>query len=57
MMTYTIDCIATGRGWRYRVTLWCGRVAYHGQSTYERHADAMRAATRTGAKENNDADR
>jgi hypothetical protein len=50
-MTYTIDCIGTNAGWRYRVTLWCGRVAYNGGRTYERHQDAERAAKATGATE------
>jgi hypothetical protein len=50
-MTYTIDCIGTARGWRYRVTLWCGRAAYHGQRDYERYQDAERAAKATGATE------
>ena len=48
-LKYTIDCIGTNRGWRYRVTLWCGRVAYNGQRDYERHQDAERAARATGA--------
>jgi len=51
-LKYTIDCIGTGRGWRYRVTLWCGRVAYNGQRDYERHQDAERAAKATGATAN-----
>jgi len=50
-MNYTIECISTNAGWRYRVTLWCGRVAYTGQRTYERQQDARRAAEATGAKE------
>jgi hypothetical protein len=49
-MTYTIECIGTNAGWRYRVTLWCGRVAYQGQRNYERHQDAERAAKATGAQ-------
>ena len=48
-MTYSIDCIGCDNGWRYRVTLWCGRVAYVGNRTYERHQDAERAAKATGA--------
>jgi hypothetical protein len=48
-MTYTIDCIGTNRGWRYRVTLWQGRAVYYGQRNYERHQDAERAAKATGA--------
>jgi len=48
-MKYTIDCIGTNRGWRYRVTLWCGSVTYNGQRSYERHQDAERAAKATGA--------
>ena len=48
-MKYTIDCIGTNAGWRYRVTLWCGRVAYVGNRTYERMQDAERAAKATGA--------
>ncbi len=52
-MEYTIDYIVTNRGWRYRVTLWRGRVAYHGQRDYERYQDAERAAKATGATERN----
>jgi hypothetical protein len=48
-MKYTIDCIGTNDGWKYRVTLWCGLVRYNGQRTYERHQDAVRAAKSTGA--------
>jgi hypothetical protein len=48
-MKATIDCVGTNAGWRYRVTLWVGRVAYIGQRTYEREADAMRAAKASGA--------
>lgn len=50
-LTYTIDCVGTNAGWRYRVTMWCGRVAYIGQRTYKRHQDAERAAKATGAAE------
>ena len=49
-MKYTIACIGCNNGWRYRVTLWCGRVSYEGQRTYERHQDAERAAKATGAE-------
>lgn len=48
-LTATIDCIGTDVGWKYRVTLWCGKVAYIGQRTYERYQDAQNAATRSGA--------
>lgn len=48
-MTYTIDCINSNAGYKYRVTLWCGRVAYIGQRYYARHQDAERAAKATGA--------
>lgn len=50
-MTYSIQCVGTNAGWRYRVTLWVGRVAYVGQRTYERHGDAMKAAKASGATE------
>lgn len=50
-MKYTIDCVGINRGWRYRVTLWCGRVAYKGQHDYARKQDAERAAKATGATE------
>lgn len=50
-MTYTIESVVTGRGLRYRIMLWCGRVCYVGQRTYERRTDAERAAKRTGAQE------
>lgn len=52
-MKYTIDCIGTDEGWRYRVTLWCGRVCYNGKSTYERYKDAERSAKATGATAKN----
>lgn len=48
-MEYTIDCVGTNAGFRYRVTLWCGRVCYHGQRSYARHQDAEKAAKATGA--------
>lgn len=48
-MTYTIDCILTNRGPRYRVALWCGRVCYQGMRDYAQHGDAVKAAKRTGA--------
>ena len=48
-MDYSINCVGTSRGWRYRVVLWCGRVAYVGQRDYARHQDAERAAKATGA--------
>lgn len=48
-LTYDINCVGTNAGWRYRVTIWCGRVAYQGQRTYERHQDAERAAKAAGA--------
>ena len=49
-MTYTIDCIGTNRGWRYRVALWQGRaVLYYCEREYKRHQDAVRAAKATGA--------
>lgn len=48
-MTYTIRCYGTGRGWRWRVTLWHGRVAYDGNRDYARYQDAERAAKATGA--------
>jgi hypothetical protein len=48
-MKFTIECLGTERGWRYRVTLWCGRLKYVGESDYARHEDATRAARATGA--------
>lgn len=48
-LTATIDCIGTNAGWKYRVTIWCGKVAYIGQRTYVRYQDAHNAATRSGA--------
>ena len=48
-MKYSIECLYTYYGWRYRVTLWCGRVAYNGQQDYAHHQDAVRAAKATGA--------
>lgn len=53
-MKYTIDCVGTNAGFRYRVTLWCGRVAYVGNRTYERLQDAERAAKATGAAPSKD---
>ena len=50
-LKYTIGCISTNGGPRYRVTLWCGKVAYFGQRYYERHQDAERAAKATGASD------
>jgi hypothetical protein len=58
-MEYTIDCVATLKGWRYRITLWCkDRVAYVGKNTYKHYEGAKRAVRSTGAtqrKENTDA--
>jgi len=48
-LKYTIECIGTEQGWRYRVTLLCGKVEYYGQRYYERYQDAERAAKATGA--------
>ena len=48
-MKYTLRCIITGRGERWRVTLWCGRVAYEGLRDYARRQDAEKAAKATGA--------
>jgi len=48
-MNYEIACILTNRGWRYRVTLLCGKMAYNGNRDYARYQDAERAAKRTGA--------
>lgn len=50
-MTYTINCVSTTFGWRYRVTLVVGRTEYVGTTVYNTHAQAVRAAKRTGAKE------
>jgi len=43
----------TGRGLRYRATLWNGRVSYRGLRCYERPEDAVRAAESTGATARN----
>lgn len=48
-MEYTIACVMTCLGWRYRVTIWNGRVAFCGQRDYARYQDAERAAKATGA--------
>jgi regulator of RNase E activity RraA len=48
-MKCTIACVGTSLGFRYRVTLWNGRVAYNGQRDYARYQDAERAAKATGA--------
>jgi len=53
-MRFTIECIGTNRGWRYRVTLWVGRVAYRGERDYERHQDAEKAAKASGATSKDD---
>ena len=50
-MTYTIDCVLTNRGPRYRITLWNGRAAYVGSRNYARFQDAECAAKSTGVAE------
>lgn len=52
-MKYTIDYVSTFlvAGWYYRVTLIIGRTRYVGTTLYKTHAQAARAAKRTGAKE------
>lgn len=50
-MTYTIDCVFTGFEWRYRVMLIVGHTRYICATLYKTHAQAARAAKRTGAKE------
>lgn len=48
-MEYTIDCVSTDSGWRYRVMLWCGRVTYRGDRDYAGYRGAEKAAAKTGA--------
>lgn len=50
-LKYTIECIGTSRGPRYRVVLWCGSVAYYSHPDYEFYKDAERAAKVTGASD------
>ena len=51
-MKYAIDYVFTRYfGGRYRVMLIVGRTRYVGATLYKTHAQAARAAKRTGAKE------
>lgn len=55
-MEYTIDCVASTiwSDWAYRVTIWRGEAAYHGEREYKNFRSAKRAAKATGATERED---
>lgn len=49
-MTYTLQCVGTDTGWRWRVTLRVKQTCYPGSRTYATYRSAERAAKATGAK-------
>ena len=51
MLTYMLCCVATDRGWRWKVTLRQSNTYYEGNMTYATYENAKRAALRTGAFE------
>lgn len=53
-MKFTVDCVGTDDGWRWRVTLWQGDTPYVGKRDYKRHHNALRAAKATGASQKED---